>query len=98
MIPHGRGRLTRMSRFILIPGAGGAAWYWHRVTPLLTEAGHEATAVDLPADDEQAGLGAYADCVIEAIDGRNDVVLVAMSLGGFTVPLVAERVPLRRLV
>ena len=24
-----------MARFILIPGAGGAAWYWHRVVPLL---------------------------------------------------------------
>jgi hypothetical protein len=21
--------------FVLIPGAGGAAWYWHRVVPLL---------------------------------------------------------------
>jgi len=34
--------------FVLIPGAGGAAWYWHRVVPLLQEAGHEAIAVDLP--------------------------------------------------
>ncbi len=33
--------------FVLIPGAGGAAWYWHRVVPLLQEAGHEAIAVDL---------------------------------------------------
>ena len=36
--------------------------------------------------------------VVDAIDGRSDVVLVAMSLGGFTAPLVAERVPLRGLV
>jgi hypothetical protein len=32
---------------VLIPGAGGTAWYWHRVVPLLRAAGHEATAVDL---------------------------------------------------
>ena len=37
--------------FALIPGAGGTAWYWHRVVPLLQAAGHEAIAVDLPADD-----------------------------------------------
>lgn len=22
-----------MSKFVLVPGAGGAAWYWHRVVP-----------------------------------------------------------------
>ena len=37
-----------MSTFVLIPGAGGTAWYWHRVAPLLREAGHEAIPVDLP--------------------------------------------------
>jgi hypothetical protein len=41
-----------MRSFVLIPGAGGVAWYWHRVIPLLEQAGHEAVAVDLPGDDE----------------------------------------------
>src|ERR1700729_1495360 len=79
--------------FALIPGAGGAAWYWHRVVPLLQEAGHEAIAVDLPGDDEQAGLPEYARLVVDAIGGRDDVVVVAQSLGGFTAPLVAAKVP-----
>jgi pimeloyl-ACP methyl ester carboxylesterase len=87
-----------MATFILIPGAGGTAWYWHLVVPLLKAAGHDATAVDLPGDDDEAGLAAYAARVVAAIDGRNDIVLVAQSLGGFTAPLVAERVPLRMLV
>jgi pimeloyl-ACP methyl ester carboxylesterase len=87
-----------MATFILIPGAGGAGWYWHLVVPLLRAAGHDAIAVDLPADDQQAGLATYADRAIDAIDGRKDIVLVAMSLGGFTAPIVAERVPLRALV
>lgn len=87
-----------MANFVLIPGAGGAAWYWSRVVPLLQAAGHDATAVDLPADDDTAGLEAYAGRVVAAIDGRNDIVLVAMSLGGFTAPLVTGRVPLRGLV
>ena len=84
--------------FVLVPGAGGAAWYWHRVIPLLREAGHEATAVDLPGDDPQAGLPEYARLVGAAIDGRPDVVLVAQSLGGFTAPMVAAAVPVSAIV
>jgi len=84
--------------FVLIPGAGGVAWYWHRVVPLLEDAGHEAIAVDLPGDDGRAGLPEYAQIVLDAIGGRDDVVLVAQSLGGFTAPLVAVRTPLTGLV
>ena len=50
-----------MATYVLIPGAGGVAWYWHRVVPLLQKAGHEAIAVDLPGDDESAGLAEYTD-------------------------------------
>ncbi len=87
-----------MSAYVLIPGAGGAAWYWHRVVPLVRAAGHEAIAVDLPGDDPAAGLPEYTSLVIDAIGGRDDVVLVAQSLGGFTAPLVAAKVPVRSLV
>jgi pimeloyl-ACP methyl ester carboxylesterase len=84
--------------FVLIPGAGGAAWYWHRVVPLLQQAGHEAIAVDLPGDDPAAGLPEYTDLVASAISDRGNVVLVAHSLGGFTAPLVAAKVPLGSLI
>ena len=87
-----------MSTFVLIPGAGGTAWYWHLVAPLLREAGHEAIPVDLPGDDPSAGLPEYTRLVIDAIGGRDDVVLVAQSLGAFTAPLVAAKVPVRSLV
>lgn len=87
-----------MSAFVLIPGAGGAAWYWSRVVPLLQGAGHDAVAVDLPGDDENAGLPEYARLVVEAIGERNDVVLVAQSLGAFTTPLVCNRAAVRELV
>lgn len=87
-----------MRSFVLIPGAGGVAWYWHRVVPLLTAAGHEAIPVDLPGDDDSAGLPEYAGIVAAAIGDRSDVVLVAQSLGGFTAPLVAARTSLRGLV
>src|SRR5262245_38416615 len=89
-----------MSTFVLIPGAGGVAWYWHRVQPLLEKAGHRAIAVDLPGEDPRAGLGTYADLVVAAIGPRDDVILVAQSLGGFTAALVCARAPkaLRGLV
>ena len=84
--------------FILIPGAGGTAWYWSRVAPLLRDAGHEAIAVDLPGDDDSAGLARYAQLVIDAAAGHADVVVVAQSLGGFTAPLVLEPLAARSLV
>jgi pimeloyl-ACP methyl ester carboxylesterase len=86
-----------MATFVLVPGAGGVAWYWHRVVPLLEKADHDAIAVNLPGDDEQASLPHYADRIIEAI-GTRHVVLVAQSIGGFTVPLVCARVGVRMLV
>ena len=36
--------------------------------------------------------------VVAAIGARRDVVLVAQSMGGFTAPLVAERVPTRLII
>ena len=87
-----------MASFVLVPGAGGMAWYWHRVVPLLERANQEAIAVDLPSDDERAGLDGYADAVVDAIGARADVVLVAQSLGGFTAPFVCARAPVRKLV
>lgn len=85
-------------QFVLVPGAGGVAWFWHRVVPLLRAAGHDATAVDLPGDDKEAGLEAYAELTVEAIGGRADTVLIGQSLGGFTVAMVCARVPVATLV
>ena len=87
-----------MSTYVLIPGAGGAAWYWHLLVPELRRRGHEAIAVDIREDDPTLGLPEYADVVVSAIGDRDEVVLVAQSLGGFTAPMVAERCRLSRLV
>jgi pimeloyl-ACP methyl ester carboxylesterase len=88
-----------VTKFVLIPGAGGDSWEWHLLVRELEARGHEAIAVTLPADDESAGWDDYADAVVEAIgDRREDLVLVAQSLGGFTAPLVAERVSVRMIV
>src|SRR4051812_2667066 len=82
-----------MTLFALIHGAGGAAAQWERVAAGLRERGHDAVAMDLPCEDDDAGLTEYADTVVEALGDRRDVVLVAHSLGGFTAPLVCDRVP-----
>lgn len=58
--PCCKGRMAEPS-FILVPGAGGMAWYWHRIVALLEQAGCEAIAVDLPADDSSKGPRDYAD-------------------------------------
>lgn len=94
-----RGSLSSSVRtFVLIPGAGGSAWVWSRVAPFLVGAGHDVIALDLPGEDETAGLLRYAELVVDAIGSRSEVILVAGSLGGFTAPLVCERVPARELV
>lgn len=84
--------------FVLIPGAGGQAWYWHRVVPELERRGVRAVAVDLPGADDAAGLDAYVDAVLAAIDTADDLVVVGQSMGALTAPLVCDRVPVRLLV
>jgi pimeloyl-ACP methyl ester carboxylesterase len=53
---------------------------------------------DLPGDDGTAGLPEYTDIVAAAIGDRDDVVLVAESLGGFTAPMVCAAAPVTSLV
>jgi hypothetical protein len=86
--------------FVLIPGAGGSAWYWHLVAPRLEQQGHEAVPVALPAADDTAGLPEYAGAVIRAIGDRDPgrIVLVAQSLAGFVAPLVCNQLPVATLV
>jgi len=86
-----------MTSFMLIPGAGGMALYWSRVVPLLQRAGHTAEAVDLPGDDETAGLERYTQLVLDHGHGHRDIALVAQSLGGFTAAMVCARMSVASL-
>jgi pimeloyl-ACP methyl ester carboxylesterase len=87
-----------MTAFVLVPGAGGQGWYWHRVVERLEARGHEAVAVDLPATDEDALLEDYVRTVVDATPrgaaraaGGKGLVVVGQSLGGLVAPLVADR-------
>ena len=85
--------------FVLIPGAGGDAYYWHLVAERLRAAGHEVVAPDLPAADEAAGFAEYADAVVAAIGDRTaGLVVVGQSIGAYTASLVCTRVPVARVV
>ena len=87
-----------MATYVLIHGSGGDSWYWHLVAPRLTALGHEVIAVDLPCDDDSAGLSEYADCVVDAVGAGRDPIVVAQSLGGFTAPLVCDRLAVSLLI
>ena len=87
-----------MATFVLIHGAGFGGWSWHLVEAALRDAGHDVATPDLPADEPSAGLDTYADTVVDAIDGRTDLVVVGHSYGGFTAPLVCDRVSTTLLV
>ena len=84
--------------YVLIHGAGDVAASWDPVAERLRSRGHDVVAVDLPADDDSAGLAEYARTVVDAIGGRGDLVVVAHSLGGLTAPLVCDRVAADLLV
>ena len=87
-----------MTTFVLIHGGGDVGWYWHLLEAELRSRGHDVVAPDLPCDDDSAGLGEYADAVVEAVGGRRDLVVVGQSYGGFTAPLAADRLPVKVLV
>jgi pimeloyl-ACP methyl ester carboxylesterase len=87
-----------MATFVLIHGAADTGWYWHLLERELRARGHEVVTMDLPCDDDSAGLAEYTDAVVDAIGERKDLVVVAQSFAGFTAPLVCERVPVDLLV
>jgi hypothetical protein len=96
--PDSRPEDLTMATFVLIHGAADSGWFWHLVEAELRGRGHDTVAPDLPCDDDSAGLAEYTDAVVAAVGDRTDLVVVAQSFGGFTAPLVCDRVPADLLV
>jgi len=91
----GSQRLT----FVLIPGAGTDPGVWGWTAAELRALRHEAVAPSLPLDDPDAGPTAHATAVVAAVrDLPGPLVVVGQSLGAFTAPLVAARIPVAALV
>lgn len=91
-----------VATYVLIHGAGSDGWYWHLVERELRRLGHHVVAPDLPSDDDSASFDEYADAVARAVHESSaptsDLVVVGQSFGGFTAPLVCDRLPVRLLV
>ncbi len=93
-----------MARFLLIHGASHGAWCWQHVIPALQALGHSAHALDLPshgADQtapEDVTLSAYADAIVDALDGPT--ILVGHSMAGFPISAAAQKAPnnIQRLI
>jgi pimeloyl-ACP methyl ester carboxylesterase len=87
-----------MSIFGLVNGGGLGAWCWEPLLSELKERGHHAATVDLPLEDQSAGATHFAEAVLEAFDGIDDLILVGHSLAGLIIPLVAAQRPVKRLI
>jgi pimeloyl-ACP methyl ester carboxylesterase len=86
-----------MAFLALLHGGAHGGWCWEEVVPRLEALGHETAAPDLPFGDED-GVAEWADVVVDAIGGADDVIVVGHSLGGLGVPVVAERVGAHHMV
>jgi alpha-beta hydrolase superfamily lysophospholipase len=89
-----------MTTFALVHGAWHGAWCWDRLASELAAAGSRVVAVDLPCEDVSAGCSEYAEIVLGSLadTSGDDVVLVAHSAGGLTLPLVAAATPVSAMV
>ena len=79
-------RLVTLRR---IHDAGDVGWYWYLMKAELRARGH------LAGSSLRRRLGRparYADTVADAIGDRSNPTAVVQSLGGFTAPLVYDRV------
>ena len=82
--------------YALIPGAGGSAWYWHRVAPLLPDAIaiESARRTTIRRTRAPTPTRLSTRCPV----CRTALILVAQSMGAFTAPIVASRVPVASIV
>lgn len=87
-----------MTTFVLVPGAASDPSYWRFVRGELERDGHDVIAVDLPCEDDSAGLSEYVEAVVRAVGDSRDIVLVAHSLGAFTATLACQRLSVELLV
>jgi len=86
-----------MKTFILIHGSWHNAWNWHKVVPLLEQAGHRAIAIDLPGMGRdktpirEVKLKSTVDRICDVIDSvEGKVILVGHSKNGIMISQAAE--------
>ncbi len=89
-----------MKTFILIHGSWHSAWNWHKVVPLIENAGHRAIAIDLPGMGrdktpiEQVRFKTTVEKICQLIDSvEGKVILVGHSKNGIMISQAAEYRP-----
>jgi pimeloyl-ACP methyl ester carboxylesterase len=89
-----------MKTFILIHGSWHSSWNWHRVIPILENAGHKAIAIDLPGMGRDKTSIAEVKMkttvekicdLIDSIEGK--VILAGHSKNGIMISQAAEYRP-----
>lgn len=88
-----------MATFGLVHGHWHGAWCWAGVGSALEARGHTVVAMDLSCDHLGAGCDQNANVVIQDLDDQPEpIVLVGHSAGGLTIPIVARRRRVERLI
>ncbi|MEV4033628.1 alpha/beta fold hydrolase [Streptomyces umbrinus] len=90
-----------MATFVLLHGGAHQGRHWSLVRPLLETLGHGTIAPTLPMTDVNKGAGDWADVVVDAVSdcvNLDDLYLVGHSYSGVVLPLVASRVPVKRMI
>lgn len=88
--------MNTSNTIVLVGGSGLGPWAWARVTPLLTEHGHQVltprlrTVRDGPTGAREVILQDWVEDVSEALTGYDNVTLVAHSFAGYIAAALAE--------
>lgn len=91
--------------FALLHGGMHTGSCWDLVREELHRLGHRSVAPDLPVDDDAAGAEEWARVAAAAIDQVTidadcaaDIIVVAHSISGLALPVLAAMRPMRRMV
>jgi pimeloyl-ACP methyl ester carboxylesterase len=88
-----------MSLICLVHGSTQNSSCWDLLIPELDRLGHSTVRPDLPTDEPEASGTFYAEVIAKSIpDSVNNAVVVAHSVSGLFLPLVAARRPIKRLI
>lgn len=88
-----------MTTLVLLHGAWHGEWCWEPFVAALEGTGVRGLAIDLPAEEPDAGAVRHADVVASAAAGLDDdLVVVPHSLAGLYAPVAAARIGARGIV
>ena len=83
---------------VLVHGSYHGAWCWDFLRPELERLGHRITTMDMPISDPTLGAADYAKAVADSIPAGSKPIVIGHSMAGIVIPLVADLIPVRRLV